>query len=509
MPPAQTRLLALLGGLSVALDVGTGAPLEESLRRSVVAGRLAQALGCSAEVRRDIAYASLLEHLGCTAYSHELAASLGDDVSAVRAAFLAHPANQRDMLRRTVEMVAEASGWPRVRVLAAIALAGSRIDATAPVATCEVARGAASRLGLPASVQDCLGHVTALYDGSGYPASAGEEIPLSTRVMHVATVATIFLLLGGPALAVEEVRRRAGSQLDPSLAELVTQVELDDVTDLDPYAIALADEPDPVRVVTDEDIVEVARTFGDLADLKSPWLHGHSAAVAELAATAGERMGLQPHEVRELRIAGHLHDLGRVGVSSRIWDKTKPLSASERAQVELHPWHTEQILTRVSGLAPIARVAVQHHERLDGSGYHRGVHAAQVGVASRVLAAADRYQGQLEARPHRPAASPDAAAAALRRDVRRGLLDDRAVEAVLAAAGHRRQREDRPPGGLTRRQVEVLRLVAAGRSNRQIAEALVISPRTAEHHVQDVYARIGVSTRAGAALYAMEHGLLA
>jgi DNA-binding NarL/FixJ family response regulator len=167
------------------------------------------------------------------------------------------------------------------------------------------------------------------------------------------------------------------------------------------------------------------------------------------------------------------------------------------------------VLSRVPELAVAARVAAQHHERLDGSGYHRRAVAAQIGTAARVLAAADRYRSQVEDRPHRAALAPQAAAAVLRADVRRGLLDPDAVEAVLSVSGHRRRVRQVLPGGLTRRQVDVLRQMAAGRSNREIAAALVISPRTAEHHVQDVYARIGVSTRAGAALFAMEHGLLA
>jgi HD-GYP domain-containing protein (c-di-GMP phosphodiesterase class II) len=207
-------------------------------------------------------------------------------------------------------------------------------------------------------------------------------------------------------------------------------------------------------------------------------------------------------------VAGYLHDLGRIGVTSRIWDKPGPLTATERSQVELHPWHTEQILARIPVLSDVAELAAQHHERLDGSGYHRRCTAPQIGVPSRVLAAADRYRCLVEDRPHRVAMSADQARAALESDVRSGRLDVDAVAVVLEAAGH--QGRARRPGtaGLTERQLEVLRLLATGRSNREIADALVISRRTAEHHVQDVYARIGVSTRAGAALFAMNHGLL-
>jgi HD-GYP domain-containing protein (c-di-GMP phosphodiesterase class II) len=509
MPGTTIRLLGLLGGLSVAMDMGTGAPLEESLRRCVVAGRLGDALGCSAEVRRDVLYVALLEHLGCTAYAHESALALGDDIAVVRANFLADPADTRDVLRHLVPLVAEASGRSRARTFVGVLRSGRRLGAEAPAATCEVAQASAARLGLPTSVQECLGHTTAMWDGSGYPAVRGEEIPLGTRLMHVASVATTFALVAGPHRAVAEVGRRAGTYLDPDLAGLVSTDMLEDLADVDAYATVLAAEPDSVVMVADEDVLQVARTFGDLADLKSPWLQGHSAAVADLAARAGQQLGLGTAEVHSLRLAGHLHDLGRIGVSSRIWAKAKPLTATERAQVELHPWHTEQILGRVPELAGAARVAAQHHERLDGSGYHRGAAAAQLGTAARVLAAADRYCGLVEARPYRAAQPPDAAAEALRGDVRAGLLDPDAVQALLVAAGHPRRGRKEHPGGLTRRQVDVLRLVAAGRSNREIAALLVISPRTAEHHVQDVYARIGVSTRAGAALFAMEHGLLA
>jgi HD-GYP domain-containing protein (c-di-GMP phosphodiesterase class II)/DNA-binding CsgD family transcriptional regulator len=502
------RLVGLLGGLSVAMDMGTGAPLEESLRRCVVADRLSAALGCSAEARRDALFGSLLEHLGCTAYTHELAAVFGDDIAAVRAGFLADPADPRDLLRTLARLVAETSGRSRVRTVSAALLSGRRVDAEGPVATCEVARAAALRLGLPDSVQDCLGHVTAMWDGSGHPSVGGEHLPVGARMMHVASVATTFALVAGPDRALLEVQRRVGTQLDPRIAAAVTREMLEDLADLDAYATVLATEPEPVQLVADEEVVAVACTFGDLADLKSPWLHGHSAAVAALATGAGEQLGLPGHTIHTLRVAGHLHDLGRVGVSSRIWDKAKPLTSTERAQVELHPWHTEQVLSRVPELAGAARVAAQHHERLDGSGYHRGAVAGQLGVAARVLAAADRYRGLVEERPHRPALSAEAAAAAVRDDVRRGLLDPEVVEAVVASAGLPRRARPGQRGGLTRRQVDVLRLLAAGRSNREIAAELVISPRTAEHHVQDVYARIGVATRAGAALYAMEHGLL-
>ena len=502
------RLLGLLGGLSGATDLGAGAPLEESLKRAVVSVRLARATGCGTDQARDVLYAGLLQHLGCTAYSHESATWFGDDLTATRAAFTTNAARPADVLRTFVPMVAAGSGRTRGRTLLALLAHGRRLERDGPVATCEVASRAAERLGLSPAVQTALAHVTSRWDGKGHPPVSDEDIPLPTRVMHVASVATLFCLVDGPTRAVEEVRRRAGGELDPRLAFALTEDQLADLAELDGLEALLQCEPDPALLVDAPDLTTVVRTFGELVDLKSPWLHGHSTAVATTAAEAAERLGLSPAEVTTVRIAGHLHDLGRVGVSSAIWDKAGQLSAAERAQVELHPWHTERVLAGTPALADAARIAREHHERLDGSGYHRQAAAAQLSLPSRVLAAADRYRTLLEDRPHRPALSTREAADRLQRDAKEGLLDPDGVTAVLAVADAAPRRTPVHPAGLTERQLEVIRLLAAGRSNQQIADALAISRRTAEHHVQDVYTRIGVSSRAAAALFAMEHGLL-
>jgi HD-GYP domain-containing protein (c-di-GMP phosphodiesterase class II) len=504
------RLLGLLGGLSLATDLGAGAPLDESLQRCWVAARLARAVGCTGAEVSDVVYTSLLQHLGCTAYAHEAAGTWGDDVTSVRLAFLTDTDAPSDVWRTWVSGLARSTGRSRARVLANTAVSGRQVDAVAPVATCEVARDASRRLGLPPSVQESLFHAVSRWDGRGYPPAAGPAIPRSTRIMHVASTAVLFALHADAAEACAQLRRRAGRHLDPELVEAF----LDDAAallaglhDVDAYAAVLAAEPDPVRHVTDLD--GVAATFGDLVDLKSPWLHGHSGGVARLAAAATERLGLAA-DVPVVRVAGHLHDLGRVGISSRIWDKPGPLSQSERDQARLHAHHSERILARVPALARVATLAGQHHERCDGSGYHRGATAAQLPMPSRVLAAADAFDTLVGGRPHHAAVPGGQAADRLRVDVRSGRLDGDAVAAVLHASGlpaGLRGGRGRP-AGLTHRQVEVLQLLAAGLSNRDIANRLVISPRTAEHHVQDVYARLGVSTRAGAALLAMEHGLL-
>lgn len=211
-------------------------------------------------------------------------------------------------------------------------------------------------------------------------------------------------------------------------------------------------------------------------------------------------------EVTTLRRAALVHDLGRVAVSTRIWQKPGPLTPDEWERVRLHAYHTERVLSRSPFLALLAPVAVAHHERLDGTGYHRAASAASLSRSARLLAAADAYHAMIETRPYRAALSPSEAADVLGEQARAGLLDIDAVSAVLAAAGHRPERVPRP-AGLTDREVQVVVLIARGLQTKQIARALGISIKTADRHVQNSYAKIGVSSRAAAALFAMQHGL--
>ena len=248
--------------------------------------------------------------------------------------------------------------------------------------------------------------------------------------------------------------------------------------------------------------------IANFVDLKSPYTLGHSHAVAELAAAAGTQLGMPGDDVRASYRAGLVHDFGRLGVSNSIWDKRGPLGAGEWERVRMHPYFAERMLQQSETLAPLARIAVQHRERLDGSGYPRGLAGSAISRAARVVGAADAYQAMREPRPYRSALTPGDAAAELRGDVRRGRLDGDAVDAVLTAAGHRVVRRREGPAGLTAREVEVLRLVAQGLSNKDIAARLVISPKTTGNHIEHIYTKIGASNRATASLFAMQHGLL-
>ena len=209
-----------------------------------------------------------------------------------------------------------------------------------------------------------------------------------------------------------------------------------------------------------------------------------------------------------LRRAGFVHGFGRLGVSNSIWDRPGPLSAGEWERIRMYPYLTERMLHQSAALAPLGTIAVQHRERLDGSGYPRGLSGGAISRPARVLGAVDAYQSMRELRPHRPALSAEAAASELQADAREGKLDAEAVAAVLAAAGHEVPRRREWPAGLTSREIDVLRLLARGLSSKQIAAQLVITPKTARNHIEHIYAKIETSSRVGASLFATEHGLL-
>jgi HD-GYP domain-containing protein (c-di-GMP phosphodiesterase class II) len=242
--------------------------------------------------------------------------------------------------------------------------------------------------------------------------------------------------------------------------------------------------------------------------LKSPYTLGHSVAVADLAGRAAEAMSAPSADVQLVRRAALVMRFGCLGVSNSIWDKASPLSASEWERVRLHPYLTERMLQRSPALASLGQIAVQLRERLDGSGYPRGLSGSSMTQPARILATADAYQSMREPRPYRPAREAEEAAAELRDDARAGRLDAEVVEAVLGVAGHRVARRVDGPAGLTRREVEVLRLIARGCSTKEVAARLVISPKTAGTHIEHIYSKIGASTRAAASLFAVQHGLM-
>ena len=375
-----------------------------------------------------------------------------------------------------------------------------------------LARTLAEQLELPGAVREGVGAAYEQWDGRGWPGTlkAG-AIPVAARIAQLAEFMEVAHRVGGVAGATALARRRAGRQFDPALAALLCSHAEEIFADLEAapaWRTVIAAEPALAVELSPDQLDRALAAIANFVDLKSPSTLGHSVAVAELADEAGRRLGLPPEQVRALRRAGFVHGFGRLGVSNSIWDRPGPLSAGEWERIRMYPYLTERMLHQSPSLAPLGVVAVQYRERLDGSGYPRGLSGAAITQPARILGAADAYQAMTEPRPHRPALSAGEAAAELRAGVKAGRLDRDAAEAVLAAAGHRAARRREGPAGLTAREVDVLRLLARGMSSREIASRLVISPKTARNHIEHIYVKIGASSRATASLFAMQHGLL-
>jgi HD-GYP domain-containing protein (c-di-GMP phosphodiesterase class II)/DNA-binding CsgD family transcriptional regulator len=374
------------------------------------------------------------------------------------------------------------------------------------------AQALAERLGLPPAVQESVGAAYEHWDGKGWPGGlAGERIPVAARLAQFAEFIEVAHRLGGIDAAVMLAERRSGSQFDPSLAAVLRaepEAILGGLDAAHTWTAVIDAEPALRMTVSGDEFDAALLAIADFVDLKSPYTLGHARAVAELVTGAAALLGLPDDEARMLRHAALVHDLGRLGVSNAIWDKPGPLGAGEWERVRMHPYLTERMLHQSQALAPLAAIAVQHRERLDGSGYPRGLTGAAISRPARVLGAVDAYQSMRELRPHRPALSADEAAQELQADVRDGKLDGDAVDAVLAAGGHPVVRRREWPAGLTAREIDVLRLLARGLSSKQIAAQLVITPKTARNHIEHIYTKIDASSRVAASLFASEHGLL-
>jgi len=376
----------------------------------------------------------------------------------------------------------------------------------------EVARSLAVQLGLDDEVQAAVAAAYERWDGRGWPGRlAGSRIPVAARITQLCDFVEVAHRLGGVDAAIVLARGRAGSQFDPGLADTVcvsAEALLDGLDNAQAWRSVIDAEPALGRHLSGDEIDDALLAIGDFVDLKSPYTLGHARATAELAEAAAVRLGQPAGAVTTVRRAALVHSMGRLGVSNSIWDKPGPLGTGEWERVRMHPYLTERMLCQSPTLAPLGRIAVQYRERLDGSGYPRGLSGTEICHPARIIAAADVYQSIREPRPHRQARSAEAAAGELRADVRAGRLDGAAVEAVLAAAGHRTPRRREGPAGLTAREVEVLQLLARGLSSRQIAAELVISTKTVRNHTEHIFAKIGTSSRAAAGLFAVRHGVL-
>ena len=510
----KTRLAELLGGLSLACDLADGFAPESVVRTVLIALTIGARHGLSTLDLHDLYYVTLFRYLGCTGFAHEETHhyGAGDDIATRRTMHLADPALPIYSLARVARGIGR-SGPLADGVRAVARIFGDGVAFRRHAQTqCETSIRLAKLVRLSERVQKALSQVCERWDGKGEPEKIAEgALDIVTRVCVAADVLGGLVEEIGTENAVAELAKRSGGALDPAVVRTVERHAaeiLAAATSPRPFEDFLAIEPAP-HVVADEDrIDDVAMAFALMADLKSGWTLGHSTAVAAVAERALRAMGAKDDEARVLRRAALLHDVGRVAIPNSVWDKPAVFSVADRERARLHAYYTERVLWQAPALRPVAAVASAAHERLDGRGYHRALPASLSTLGGRVLAAADVFVALREPRPHRPAVSAERAREVLLDEARAGKLDAAVVRALLDVHTGEAPKRGAWPKGLSDREVEVVRLLARGRTNKEIAAALRVSPKTVQHHVAHAYAKIGVQSRAAAALFATEAGLL-
>ncbi len=508
----RVRLAEVVAALSLGIDLGFGQPMEHVLRQCLIALRLADRLGFDEETRVSVYYTALLVNIGCHTDAHEQAKWFGDDIEmkADKYTYGLHGVRSAVAGMRRL-----GSGHPlvqRFRVGLEFAVSGFKNLSHMIENHSRMARLLGEQLGLSEAALDALDASYEQWDGKGWPGKLkGEDVPIAARLSVIGEFTEVAHRIGGIEAAKEHARKHSGKEFDPELAsefQRSAEMLLADLDTADTWNAVIGAEPALTVLLSDEEFDNALRAIADFIDLKSPYTLGHARAVADLVVGAGSSIGMTDEEIRILRRAGLIHDYGRLGVSNTIWDKPGALGAGEWERVRMSPYVTERMLQQSEALAPLGAIAVQHRERLDGSGYPRGLTGPAISRAARLLGAADAYQAMREPRPYREALSADDAANELRADAKAGKFDAEAVEAVLGAAGHRVSRRLEGPAGLTTREIDVLRLLARGMTNKDIAACLTISPKTVANHVEHIYTKIGASTRAAAGLFATQNGLL-
>jgi HD-GYP domain-containing protein (c-di-GMP phosphodiesterase class II) len=506
------RLAELVAAFSLATDLGFGQPMEHVLRSWLIAASIGERIGLDAGARESLYYVITLAMVGCVAETPELSHWFGDDIVFRRDGY---DVDLAGFPKRAYAMGHVALGSPpleRVRRGARLAVSGTSAFERIMVTHCVATGQMADELGLGSDVSDPLQQVFARWDSRGVPAGlGGDAIALPVRLFHLADGVEVAHRTSGVDGALQLARARRGTQLDPSLVDAFcadASDVLDAAEDVADWEVVIEDEPGLQRRLTEDELDAALEAMADFTDLRSPSRVGHSRAVADLAARAAERSGLPENEVRNVRRAGLVHDLGMHGIPGSILDKPGRLTAAESERVRLHAYYTERMLARPPALAQIGSIASKVNERVDGSGYHRGLPGAAIPAAAKILAAADVFAALIEPRTYRPARSKKEATAELSAEVRNGRLAPEAVEAVLAAAGLRRSKRRSGPAGLTPREIEVLILLARGAATKQIARALGITPKTAGTHIERIYSKTGAVSRSTATLFALQHGLL-
>ncbi len=498
--------------LSLATDLGFGQPAEHMLRSARIGMRLGDRLGLERTDLADVYDVNLLMYGGCQVYGNDAAKLFGDDIEFRSQAVQVDLAGFGAMKFMLGRAGSGGSVVNRVRVASGFMASRGRGVLEQMADHCAAAGELAHRLGLSPAVRAGVEQTYARWDGKGWPVGlSGEEVAMPARIAHVAEACEVFARIGCVDDAVGVVQARRGTQFDPQLVDIVCSdtTALFDGLDDNTFDEVLDAEPMERPMLTDEQLDRCLEAIGDFCDMRCPYFAGHSQGTAALVAAAAPLLNLPPADATLARRAALVSDVGRFGVPGTIWDKAGPLTNTERERMRMHVYYVERIFTRPEPLKRLGLLAATHHERMDGSGYHRGVGATMLSTPARLLAAADEYHAMTQARPYRAALDPADAARQLRLDADEGRLDAAAVDAVLSVAGHASNRSRAGgPAGLTARESEVLALLTEGLPNKAIAQRLNISSKTVGSHIEHIYTKLGVTNRAGAAMRAMEFGVV-
>jgi len=518
-PHGPIRLVEVLAAFSLATDLGMAQPMGHVLRACFIGMRVAHELRLTSDEQAELYYAILLMHSGCTAGSSLLAnLLLADELAAGRDLSRRDPSNPLEIVNWLALNVAPDAPIPaRVLHILEALLRGLDTHREGDQTTCEVGARVARRLGLAHGVEATLLQLNEQWDGHGPNGRRGDQIRPCARILNFASRLEMFFETRGRARAEDLARRLRGKLFDPQVVEAFKAAAKDSrfweaLANENLREMVLDMEPDtPYRHIGEAKFDDVVLAFADFADIKSASTLGHSHETARLAETLAQHMGRPPSEVILIRRAALLHDLGHAAVGNNILDKQGPLTPAEQEKLRLHPYYTERILSTVAALRPLAAIAGAHHEWVNGQGYYRGLPGEALPLGARLLAVADAFQDLAATNPGHPGLEPPAALKAMQPEVGTHFSPDcfaALAEVLKVAAPTPKTRRERP-AGLSEREIEVLRLVAKGLTNRQIAQSLHLSEKTVGHHLEHVFNKIGVSTRGAAVYFALEHGLLA
>jgi HD-GYP domain-containing protein (c-di-GMP phosphodiesterase class II) len=523
MPPnlsdtPKIRMAEILGAFSLATDLGMALPFGQALRACYIAMRIARELRLATEDEAVLYYSTLLMHSGCAASSSVMAALVrGDEMEASRDLTKRDYGNPLEVIGWLAQNVTPAaSAYVRAQyVFQAIANA-PRFRREGEIGTCEVGALMARRLGMPAGVEQTLLHLYEHWDGTGNNHLRREQIPVCARIVEPASMLEIVHETRGRAAMQNLAVAQRGKMFAPQVTDAFLRVAKDahfweQLTSEDLRDIVLDFEPDsPRKFIRMDEFENIVLAFADFADAKSIATLGHAKGTAQVAEAIARRMSLETNEVDTIRRAALLHDLGLVAIGVNIIEKQAPLTMAEQEKMRLHPYYTERILSSAPLLRPLASIAGAHHEWMNGTGYYRGLAGAAVPLGARILAIADEFQDLTEHYRGHPARTPEDAYKTLKPQVGTHFAAEcyEALGQVLGIALSKSSARREYPAGLIAREVEVLRLVAKGFTNKQIAEQFVLSEKTVGHHIEHIYNKIGVSTRAAAVFFALQHDLI-